>query len=536
MTRQCRAGGIMRDFHKPGRSAVYALNGMAATSHPLAARVAIDILQAGGSAADGAIAAAMTLHVCEPHMCGLGGDCFALVKPAGEDRVLALNGSGRAPAALTAARLRDEGHRSVPPQSAHAVTVPGAVDALCRLSADWGRLELGEVLAPAIRYAEEGVPVAPRVAWDWGREAGVLQGAARSHYLRDGAPPRVGDIFRAPGQAEVLRRIAREGRAGFYAGEVAADMLASLRAFGGPHSEEDFAAATCDWALPICSRYRGAELLEHPPNGQGATAALILNILEHFGLSALDPTGADHAHLEAEATKLAYDARDRFIADPAHTTRLEHMLSPETAARLAALIDRERALPDPAAAAEAVHRDTVLLCVVDRDGMAVTLIHSIFHAFGSGLASDRFGILFQNRGAGFSLTLGHANELGAGKRPMHTIIPAMLRQGGQVNLAFGVMGGQYQSAGHARVVSNLLDHGMDLQAALDAPRLFPVPGALELEHGYGPEVAADLAGRGHRPHWRLEPLGGAQAIRIDHARGVLEGASDPRKDGCALGY
>ncbi len=526
---------MTRDFQRPGRSAVYATGGMCATSHPLASQVAVATLASGGNAADAAIAAAVLLGICEPQMTGIGGDCFALVKPAGQERVLGLNGSGRAPRALTAAALRAQGHAAIPPGSAAAVTVPGAIDAFCRLSADWGRLGLDAVLAPAIRHAEAGVPVAPRVALDLADSEGLLQGAARRHYLIDGRAPAEGALFRAPGQAEVLRRVARQGRAGFYEGEVAEDMVASLRAAGGVHTLEDFAATACDWTEPVTSRYRGVELIEHPPNGQGATACLMLNILGHFDLAALDPLGAERAHLEAEAAKLAYDARDRFIADPAHVTRLSHMLAPATAARLAALIDPARALPDPGAASEAVHRDTVYLCVVDRDGMAVSLIYSIYHSFGSGIASDRFGILFQNRGAGFTLAEGHPNEAGGGKRPMHTIIPAMLAREGRVIMPFGVMGGAYQPCGHARIVSNLVDFGMDPQAAIDAPRCFAGPEGMQVEAGYAAAVRDALAARGHRVVPLARPLGGAQAILIDHARGVLVGASDPRKDGCALG-
>ena len=267
-------------------------------------------------------------------------------------------------------------------------------------------------------------------------------------------------LFRAPGQAEVLRRIAREGRAGFYEGEVAQDMIDSLRAMGGVHTRDDLAATTCTYGDPIRSAYRGLDLFEHAPNGTGAVASLILNILQHFDMASLDPLGPERAHLEAEATKLAYDARNRFIGDPDHTTRLAHMLAPETAARLAALIDPGRVLPDVAPLTEAVHRDTVYVTVVDRDRMAVSLIYSIFHGFGSGLASDKFGILFQNRGAGFTLAAGHPNELAGGKRPMHTIIPAMLGESGRITMPFGVMGGAYQPVGHARLLSNLRDHGM----------------------------------------------------------------------------
>lgn len=525
----------MRDFEKPGRSAVFAANGLCATSHPLAAKVALDVLQAGGTAADAAIAGAVLLGICEPQMTGLGGDCFILLKPAGEERVIGLNGSGCAPAALSAEALRARGLTAMPIHGIDTVTLPGAVDAFCRLNADWGRLPLADLLAPAIRYADEGVPVAPRVARDWGEDESILQGDARRFYLLDGAVPRVGQIFRAPGQAEVLRRIAREGRAGFYEGEVAEDMIASLRALGGGHTLDDLAATQSFYTDPVSTAYKGIELIEHPPNGQGATALLMLNILKHFDLTALDPLGAPRAHLEAEAAKLAYDARNRFLADPDRTTRLAHMLAPETAARLAALIDPRRALPAAAPLTEAVHRDTVYITVVDRDRMAVSLIYSIFWGFGAGLASQKYGINFQNRGAGFSLTPGHPNEAGGGKRPMHTIIPGMIAAGGRVTLPFGVMGGAYQPCGHARFVTNLVDYGMDLQSAIDAPRCFAAPEGMKVESGYAPETRAALAAMGHNVIAPEEPIGGAQAIHI-HDSGVLEGASDPRKDGCALGY
>ena len=522
----------MRDFHLPGRSAVFATNGMCATSHPLAAGVAVDTLRRGGNAVDAAIAGAVLLGLCEPQMTGLGGDMFALV--ARDGAVRGLNASGRAPSATDAAALRAEGHEAVPVHSAHAVTVPGAVDGFCTLSAEMGRLGLADTLAPLIPYFEAGVPVAPRVADDWAK-ARNLTGAGRRHYLVDGRAPVAGTIFRAPGQAEVLRRIVAEGRAGFYEGEVAEDMVASLRALGGVHKAADFAATACDWVEPISGTYRGVELLELPPNGSGATAILLLNMLERHDIASMDPLGAERAHLEAEAAKLAYDARNRFIADPAHTRRLDHMLSAETAAALAALIDMERAMPAPPPLAEQVHKDTVYITVVDGDGMAVSLIYSIFHSFGSGLASDRFGIGFQNRGAGFTLAQGHPNEMGPGKRPMHTIIPAMLRRNGRVEMPFGVMGGAYQPNGHARVLSNMLDFGMDPQTALDAPRSFGALGPMELENGYADTVRDALRAKGHEVRAPETAIGGAQAIRI-HESGVLEGASDPRKDGCALGY
>ncbi len=525
----------MRDFHLPGRSPVYAMNGMCATSHPLAAKVALDMLEQGGNAVDAAIAGAVLLGICEPHMTGIGGDCFVLFSKTGEEPIHALNGSGRAPAAASAEALRSRGLDRVPLTGAEAVTVPGAVDAFCRLSEDHGRLGLEAILAPAIRYAEEGVPVAPRVAFDWPRAGTRLMGHARSYFSRDGAPLGPGEVFRAPQQAEALRRIARQGRRGFYEGEVAEDMLAALNAAGGVFTAEDFAATRCDYTTPIRGSYGGVEVVEHPPNGQGATAILMLNILGHFDIASLDPWGSRRAHLEAEAAKLAYDARNRIIADPDCTTRLEHMLAPETAERLARLIDPRRAMAAVTPLAEEVHRDTIYITVVDRDRMAVSLIYSIYSGFGSGLASEKFGILFQNRGAGFNLIPGHPNELGGGKRPMHTIIPGMLCDGGRVMMPFGVMGGAYQPNGHARLVSNLRDFGLEPQEAIDAPRSFAEEGVMRVERGYSETVRRELAEMGHKVEVPEEPLGGGQAILI-REDGLLEGGSDPRKDGCALGY
>ncbi|WP_439523222.1 gamma-glutamyltransferase [Marivita sp.] len=525
----------MRDFQMPGRSAVMATNGMCATSHPLAAQAAVDILKRGGNAMDAAIAGAVILGQAEPAMTGLGGDCFALISPAGGDDVVSVNGSGRAPLAAKADDLRSTGHDTIPLQGPEAVTIPGAVDAFCMMSEKWGRLGLADSLAPAIDYMETGLPVAERVAWDWKNNAHLLNGHGRSHYLVQGAVPKRGDLFRLPGNAEVLRRIAKDGRDGFYTGEVAEDMLKTLNGLGGVHTEADFANTAATIGEPISGSYQGRELLEHAPNGQGATAILLLNILSQFDLASLDPFGAERVHIEAEATKLAYDARNRFVADADHMTRLDHMLSMDTAQKLAMLIDPKSAMTGPAALAESVHKETIYITVVDRDRMAVSLIYSIFHDFGSGHASEKFGILFQNRGAGFTLQPGHVNEYGGGKRPMHTIIPAILRDAGRVTMPFGVMGGQYQPTGHARVVSNMTDFGMEPQAALDAPRCFAEKGQLKMERGYGDDVRARLTAMGHDVVTPEAAIGGAQAILI-HEHGVLEGASDPRKDGCAIGY
>ncbi|MGB0900400.1 gamma-glutamyltransferase family protein [Halocynthiibacter sp.] len=526
----------MRDFQLPGRSAVYATNGMCATSHPLAAKVAVQMLEAGGNAVDAAIAAGILLGICEPQMTGIGGDCFILLHPGEGQDIVALNGSGRAPAGLNAAELREKGMQNIPIRGVEAITIPGAIDAFCQLSKDWGRLGMKACLSPAIHYAETGVPVAPRTAFDWATLTNDLKGTARSDFLLNGAAPVAGQMFRSPKQAKALRRIAMDGRAAFYEGELAEDMVASLQAMGGTHTLDDFAATQCDYTIPVSGQYKSVELVEHPPNGQGATAILMNNILAHFDIAAMDPWGATRTHIEAEACKLAYDARNRFIADPDCTTRLEHMLSPETAQKLAALIDPSKVIQKTMVVSEQVHKDTVYLTVVDKDLMSVSLIYSIFHGFGAGVSSDEFGIIFQNRGAGFTLEKGHPNEAAGGKRPMHTIIPGMLKKANKVIMPFGVMGGAYQPNGHSRFVSNMEDFDLDPQAALDAPRSFADEGILKVERGYSDKTRAELMDLGHKVVVPDGPLGGGQAIRINHETGVLEGASDARKDGCAIGY
>ncbi len=526
----------MRDFQIPGRSTVFAANGMIATSHPLASKIGVQILEAGGNAMDAAIAAAVAQGICEPQMTGIGGDCFVLVKPAGRDDIVALNGSGRAPKAASAQALRDAGHTTVPLTKPDAVTVPGAVDAFCRLSADWGKIGLAATLAPAIHYAEAGIPVAPRTAFDWAEAEDRPHGAGAKFFLQNGKALKAGQTFRAPGQAEVLRRISADGRDAFYEGEVAHDMVDALSAQGGVHTLDDFAATACDYTDPISGTYQGIEMVEHPPNGQGATAILINNILSQFDIASMDPLGAQRAHIEAEATKLGYDTRNRFLSDPDYMERLDYMVSMDTATALAKLIDPARAMESATTLSEQVHKETICLTVVDKDQMAVSLIYSIFNSFGSGIASDKFGILFQNRGAGFTLEAGHPNELGPGKRPMHTIIPGMLRKSGKVIMPFCVMGGAYQANGHARFVTNLVDFGMDVQSAIDAPRCFAYQGELSVERGYSDQVRQELSDLGHNVVIPEGPIGGAQAILIDHENGILHGASDPRKDGCALGY
>lgn len=527
----------MRDFMIPTRSLTVAENGMAAASHPVATLAALDILRAGGNAVDAAIAAVAVQGVVDPHMTGIGGDCFVLYVPAGRPPV-ALNGSGHAPAAAALDWFTERGHAAIPDDSPHAVTVPGAVDAWCRLSADHGRLGLDRVLQPAIRAAEDGFVVTPRVALDWARYVDRLRthpGAA-DQYLPGGGAPAVGDRLRHPALARTLARIAREGRDAFYAGAVADEIVATLARLGGHHAAKDFAGQAAEYVAPIAAEYRSYTLQECPPNGQGLAALIIARILDGFDLRGPGLSECDRIHLPAEATKAAYRQRDLLVADPAHHAfAIDEILSDRFIDALRAPINLERAR-EPAAYDGPAHRDTAYVCVVDRDRNAVSFINSLFHAFGSGIYAPGAGVLLHNRGAGFRLLAGHPNAIAPGKRPLHTIIPGLLTRQGRTIMPFGVMGGQYQATGHAQILTNMLDRGDDPQAASDRPRSFAFDGVLTLEPTISAAVAAELERRGHRVVIADEPLGGCQAIWIDEARGVLLGGSDHRKDGMALGW
>ena len=526
----------MRNFHLPGRSPVFASNAMCATSNPLACKVALSILENGGNAVDAAIAGAVLLGLCEPQMTGIGGDCFVLLKPKNSEEIVGLNGSGKSPKSITSQKLTSKGLTVMPTDTADAVTIPGAIDAFCRLSEDYGNMSMAETLRPAIYYAETGVPVGNRTGFDWEKSEQNLQGVAKKFYLLNGQAPKPGQIFKAPKQAEILRKVSKDGRKAFYEGEIAEDMVNSLSQLGGSHTLDDFSATKCEYTNPISGFYKDIELVEHPPNGHGATAILMNNILKSFDIVNMDPFGSQRVHIEAEAAKLAYDARNRFLADANYVTRLEHMLSNDTANSLAKLINPNKAINSPSSISEQVHKDTIYLTVVDKDHMAVSLIYSIFQSFGSGIASEKYGVLFQNRGSGFNLTEGHPNEVGGNKRPMHPIIPGMIKKNGKVIMPFGVMGGAYQPNGHSRFVSNFVDYEMDPQTAIDGPRSFSDRGDMKIEKGYANNIYSELEDLGHKVSIPVEPIGGAQAILIDHKNGVLQGGSDPRKDGCALGY
>jgi gamma-glutamyltranspeptidase / glutathione hydrolase len=528
----------MRDFQIPGRSPIRVAEAAAATSHPLASLSAIEILRAGGNAIDAAIAAAAVLAVVEPQSTGIGGDAFLLYAPGGGSEVIGYNGSGPAPQAARAEWYLERGYTEIPLFGPHSVSVPGTVDAWTRILADHGTRDLGFLLQPAIRYAEEGYVVADRVAFDWARAAPRLakDAATQRIFLPQGRSPRPGERHRQPELAATLRTIAAKGRDGFYRGPVAQDMVSHLASLGGLHTLEDFAEAKGEYVEPIHLAYRGVEIHQIPPNNQALTALLMLNILSGLRLADHDPFGADRLHLEVEAGRLAFRDRDAFIADPRQVeVPVEALLSADYAARLRARIDPERALkhlPPPLMKTS----DTVYLTVVDRDRNAVSFINSLYYSFGSGLTAPLSGVTLQNRAACFRLEPGHPNCIAPGKRPLQTIMPGLATRGGRPLMPFGVMGGHYQPFGHVHLLTNLLDYAMDPQSALEAPRVFLDDDFVAVERGLAPEVVAALEAKGHRCRVPEAPLGGGQAILIDWQEGTLTAGSDPRKDGCALGY
>jgi len=528
-----------RDFHLPGRSPVYAKHGMAATSMPAATLTALDVLRAGGNALDAAVAAVAVLGVIEPQSTGIGGDCFCLYAPAG-GRIVALNGSGRAPAAATIDWFEERGISEFENTSAHTVTIPGAISAWETLLAAHGRKGLDELLQPAIRFADEGWPVGSKVAWDWARVEDKLRRTGADAFLPNGAAPREGDLFVQKALAGTLRAVAKEGAKGFYEGKAAADMVATLRAHGGLHTEEDFARGRtgAEFVEPIHAAWKGYEVWQCPPNGSGLLVLMLLGILDHFPPAEAGPLSAERLHRHLEAARLVYRDRDAHLADPAQVeVPVQRLLNPDYLAGLARQIRPDRVMdPEAAEAAMPKSRDTVYLCVVDRDGNACSFINSLFQAFGSGILAPNAGVMLQNRGFSFRLQRGHPNCIAPGKRPMHTIIPGMLTKGGRAVMPYGVMGGHFQPFGQTWFLSNLLEYGLDIQEALDLPRIFTYGGKTEVERGIPRDVVARLESMGHTIDDVVRPHGGGQAIWIDWDRGTLIGGSDPRKDGMALGY
>ena len=539
-------------FPPPSRGPVITPHAMVATSQPLAVDVGIDILKGGGNAVDAAIAVDAMLGLVEPMSCGLGGDVFAIVWDAGSERLYGLNGSGRAPRAMTRDVFVDLDR--IPLHGPLSWTVPGCVDGWFALHERFGRLPLSELLAPTIEQAEKGFPVTPVIARAWQDSSARLRAdpGARATFLRDDRPPQIGEILRNPDLARSLCRVADEGRDAFYCGPIADRIVTYSEEIGGLIALEDLAAHTSTWVEPVSIRYRGYEVWELPPNTQGIAALQMLAILEGYELNSLGPQSADYLHLLIETKKLVYEDRARYYADPAFAhVPVESLLSPEYVRERRSRINPERAArnvhaEDP----ELTRGDTVYLTVVDEGRNAVSFIQSIYDNFGSGVVPPGTGFAMQNRGSLFHLDPTHANVLEPGKRPFHTIIPAFVTRDDHPVFSFGVMGGDMQPQGHVQVLVNWIDFGMDVQEAGDAPRARHVGsstptgdapsdgGSVRLELGF-PETAIEgLRRRGHRVEVRPfgSNFGGYQGIWIDPESGLLHGGSDPRKDGRAGGY
>jgi gamma-glutamyltranspeptidase/glutathione hydrolase len=543
------------------RSEVIAPEAMAATSHPLATQIALDTLRRGGSAMDAAIAANAALGLMEPTGNGIGGDLFAIVWDPKTRKLYGYNGSGRSPRALTLQWFQENGYTDIPPHGPLPVTVPGTVDAWFALHGRFGRLPMREVLQPTIDYARKGHPVHETIAYYWGRSVPVLSkwpGFAEQFTL-DGRAPRKGELWRNPNLANTLETLGREGRDVFYKGEIARRIDAYFRDNGGFLRYEDLAAHQGEWVEPVGTRYRDVEVWELPPNGQGIAALQMLNILEGYDFSKIPFGSAEHVHLFVEAKKLAFADRARWYADPdffpegdrqAAQALVQRLISKDYAAERRALIDRHRAARAVDAGAVLNQGDTIYLTTADRDGMMVSLIQSNYRGMGSGMAPPGLGFIFQDRGEQFVLKEGHPNSYAPGKRPFHTIIPAFITRDGKPWVSFGVMGGAMQPQGHVQIVMNLVDFGMNLQEAGDAPRIHhdgstdPAGqivemrdgGVLNLETGFPYETIRELMRRGHRIEFADGPYGGYQAIARDHDNGVYIGASESRKDGQAAGY
>ncbi len=527
----------MRNFHLPGRSTVHAQNAMVATSHPLAALTAIEVLRAGGTAADAAVAACAVLGVIEPQSTGIGGDCFALIQPKGEGKIVAYNGSGRAPMAATPEWYLEHNIKAIPLTSPHAVTIPGAVDAWTVILRDHGKFGLDALLQPAIKAAEEGYVVAPRIAFDWHNHFEKLKKGTNTgrYLLPHGKPAVAGDVIRQPELGLTLRAIAKDGRDAFYKGPIAEDMVETLRAIGGLHTLDDFGRHTTETTVPIGTMYKGLDVWQCPPNGPGITMLVMLNILSRFDLTKFPAMSVERFHLEAEAARVAYMMREQHIGDPAFVKVDVAGILTEFAEQYAGKIRMDRLLDLPKVSPP-MNPSTVYITVVDKDRNVCSFINSIAHAFGSAIVSNKTGILLQNRGGGFRVQPGHPNCIAPGKRPLHTIIPSLVTKAGRALMPFGVMGGQYQPVGQVHVLTNMLDYGCDVQEAIDMPRGLHYENIYQLEDGVPSDIVEGLRKLGHQTTHIVPPLGGGQAIWIDWEKGTLTGGSDPRKDGCALGY
>ena len=540
------------------RSEAYAPKAMAATSHPLATQIALDIMRRGGTAVDGAIAANAAIGLMEPTGSGIGGDLFAIVwdpkAEGGKGKLFGYNGSGRSPKAMTIAFVKSKGVDEIPPLGPLPVTVPGCVDGWFALHGKFGKLSMNDVLAPAIGYAENGFPMAPVIADAWAISVRRLEKFPnfKEQFTIDGRAPKAGEIWKNPNLARTLTTIAQRGRDGYYKGEVASTIASFLQSQGGAMTADDLAAHAGEWVEPVSANYRGYDVWEIPPNSQGIAALQILKVLEGFDLRSMGFGSADYIHTFVEAKKLAFEDRARYYADQTFVkVPVRTLISAEYAAERRKRIDPARAALAVEPGAIPTGADTIYMTVADESGMMVSLIQSNYRGMGSGMVPPGLGFMLQDRGEQFALVEGHPNALEGGKRPFHTIIPAFVTKDGKPWMSFGVMGGAMQPQGHAQIIVNLIDFGMTLQQAGDAPRIhhdgstepqgavkpMATGGVLNLEPGFAPEVIAELEKRGHV----IKPaptavFGGYQAIRRDAKTGVYEGASESRKDGMAAGY
>ena len=535
------------------RSVVYAEHGMVAAAQPLAVQAGLEILKAGGSAADAAIAVDACLGLMEPTSCGLGGDLFAILWDPKQNKVVGLNASGRAPLALTIDKVPPDPDGTIPLHTPYSWTVPGCADGWFELHAKYGRLPMSRVLAPAIRYAEEGFPLSPVIASDWAHSVPVFKDKPgfASVFMPGGRAPLEGERFRNPALAKTLRLLAEKGRDAYYRGPVAEALVRYSKANGGFFAPEDFARHHSTWDAPISTDYRGYMVWELPPNSQGLAALQLLNILENFDLKAMGRGSADFWHVMTEAKKLAFADRARYYADPAFAkVPMDRLLSKTYAKQRAAMIDMQHAALTDVPGDMALNRkETTYLCTADESGLMISLIQSNYTGFGSGYVVPELGFGLQDRGGLFSLHPDHPNALAPGKRPFQTIIPAFVTRDGQPLMAFGLMGGDMQPQGHAQVIVNLLDFGMNLQEAGDAIRFHHTGsseptgtvmkdgGELHIEDGLPQSVLDELKRRGHvLKSESVGAYGGYQAIWRDPQTHIYSGATEKRKDGCALGY
>jgi gamma-glutamyltranspeptidase/glutathione hydrolase len=536
-----------------GRSVTLATNGMVAASHPLAAQIGLDVLKKGGNAVDAAIAVNAALGLMEPMSCGVGGDLFAIVWDAKTQKLYGLNASGRSPYAATRAVFAEKGLKEIPATGPLSWSVPGCVDGWDQLRQRFGTMSFEQLLTPGIKYAEDGFPVTEVIAGYWRSGAGILDrhpDAART-FLPGGCSPRTGEVFRNPELSRTYRDIARDGRDAFYKGRIAKEIVAFSEKNGGLFSLRDFADHASTWVDPVRSSYRGYDVWELPPPGQGIAALQMLNLLEGYDLKKMGPRSPDYWHLLVEAKKLAYADRARFYADPEFAKApVDELISKRYAEERRKGIAADKAATRLEAGDPKLgHGDTVYFCVVDKDRNCVSLIQSNYFGFGSGLVPGDLGFALQNRGSLFALDAEHANRLEPHKRPFHTIIPALVTKDGKPWFVFGVMGGDMQPQGHVQVLCNLIDFGMDVQAAGEAPRVEHVGsatptgrksdadgGTILAETGIPAEVVEALVQRGHKVVRTARNGGGYQGILIEPKTNVLHGGSEARKDGCAVGY